>query len=191
MGDLSRRRLVLLRQILAGLEAQGWDRVTSRDLGRWVGATPDTIRKDLSGSGPGNPGAAYEVAELRRRLDALVPPPPPRKTVLAGLGPFGLALVNEPGPAGVWTFIAGFDGRPNRLETVEVPFPIHSTTEIVPVCLRLGAEAAVLAVAPAETQKVAERFVQAGVRFLVNYSPTVLRVDRNRVEVWELGGVIG
>lgn len=188
MGELSDRRLALLRQILAGLESQGWSRVTSRDLGRWVGATPDTIRKDLAGTGPGTPGAAYEVADLRRRLDDLLPPPPSRKTVLAGLGPLGLALVGETGHPGPWTFAAGFDGRTNRLETVEVPFPIHSTTEIVPVCLRLGVEAAVLAVSPTETQKVAERFVQAGVRFLVNYSPVVLRVDRNKVAVWEFGG---
>ncbi len=191
MGNLGHRRLVLLRQILAGLENQGWDRVTSRDLGRWVGATPDTIRKDLAGAGPGNPGAAYEVAELRRRLDQLAPPLPARKTVLAGLGPQGLALSGEAGQPGPWVFAAGFDGRTNRLETVEVPFPIHSTTEIVPVCLRIGAEAAVLTVPPQEAQKVAERFIQAGVRFLVNYSPTVLRVDRNKVEVWEFGGVIG
>jgi NADH/NAD ratio-sensing transcriptional regulator Rex len=188
MGDLTRRRLGLLRQILAGLDGQGWNRVTSRDLGRWVGATPDTIRKDLAGIGPGTPGAAYEVAELRRRLDALMPPPPARKTVLAGLGPLGLALVGDGTMPGPWTFVAGFDGRPNRLETVEVPFPIHSTTEIVPVCLRLGAEAAVLALAPGETQKVAERFVLAGVRFFVNYSTVALRVDRNKIEVWEFGG---
>lgn len=188
MGELTRRRLGLLRQILAGLEAQGWERVTSRDLGRWLGTTPDTVRKDLAGVGPGAPGAAYEVAELRHRLDALVPPAPLRKTVLAGLGTLGLALVGEPGQPGLWTFSAGFDGRPNRLETVEVPFPIYSTTEIVPVCLRWGAEAAVLALAPGETQKVAERFVQAGVRFFINYSPVALRVDRNKVEVWEFGG---
>lgn len=188
---MSHRRLVLLRQIVAGLEAQGWDRVTSRELARWLGTTPDTVRKDLSGSGPGTPGAAYEVAELSRRLEALVPPPVPRKTVLAGLGPQGLALVGEPGLPGTWTFIAGFDGRPNRLETVEVPFPIYSTLEIVPVCLRLGVEAAVLALGVAETQKVAERFVQAGVRSFVNYAPVALRVDRNRIEVWERGGFTG
>lgn len=189
MGELSHRRLGLLRHLLAGLDAQGWNRVTSRELARWLGTTPDTVRKDLVGIGPGTPGAAYEVAELRRRLDAGIPPAPVRKTVLAGLGPLGLALVGEPGQPGLWAFAAGFDGRTNRLETVEVPFPIHSTTEIVPVCLRLGAEAAVLALAPGETQKVAERFVQAGVRFFVNYSMVPLRVDRNRVEVWEFGGL--
>lgn len=187
LPEATRKRLTLLKHMLRSLEAQGWERVTSRELGRWLGATPDTVRKDLAGTGPGNPGAAYEIADLRRRLDALLPDPPAKKTVLAGLGDLGLALV---GGAGPWTFCAGFDGRPNRLETVEVPFPIHSTTEIVPVCLRLGIEAAVLAVGAPEAQKLAERFVQGGVRTLVNYAPTVLRVDRNRVEVWEFGGTL-
>lgn len=187
LPDATRRRLTLLKHMLRNLEAQGWERVTSRELGRWLGATPDTVRKDLAGTGPGNPGAAYEIADLRRRLDALLPDTAAKKTVLAGLGDLGLALASGSGP---WTFCAGFDGRPNRLETVEVPFPIHSTTEIVPVCLRLGIEAAVLAVGATEAQKLAERFVQGGVRTLINYAPTVLRVDRNRVEVWEFGGTL-
>jgi len=185
LPEASRRRLALLKQILRGLESQGWERVTSRELARWLGSTPDSVRKDLAGTGPGSPGAAYEIADLRRRLDQLLPAPGPKKTVLVGLGDLGLALASEPGR---WTFLAGFDGRPNRLETVEVPFPIYSTTEIVPVCLRIGAESAVMAVAAPEAQKVAERLVQAGVRHLVNYAPTALRVDRNRVEVHEFGG---
>jgi len=185
MGDLTRRRLWLLRQVLRGLEAQGWARVTSRDLARWAGTTPDTIRKDLSGSGPGTPGAAYELADLLERIDKLIPPPPRRKTALAGLGDLGLALIQ--GNGGPWSFIAGFDGRPNRLETVEVPFPVFPTTEIVPVCLRMGIEAAVLALNPLETQKVAERLIQGGVKHLVNYASVALRVDRNRVDVEEFG----
>ena len=187
MGDLTRRRLALLRRILGGLEGQGWTRVTSRDLARWVGTTPELIRKDLSGSGKGTPGAAYEVAELRERLESLLPGTPSRKTALAGLGEFGLALAGGPGHVSPWAFTVGFDGRPNRLETVDLPFPLHPTTEIIPVCLRLGIEVAVLALGP-DAQRVAERFVQAGVRHLVNYSPTVLRVDRNKIEVEEFGG---
>jgi redox-sensing transcriptional repressor len=187
MGELTRRRLALLRRLLATLQAQGWTRVTSRDLARWMGTTPETLRKDLSGSGPGTPGAAYDVVELGARLDALSPPPPPRRTVLAGLGELGLALAGRPGEPSPWVFLAGFDGSPNRLETADLPFPLHATTQIVPVCLRLEVEVAVLALGAAEAQKVAERFVQAGVRRLVNYSPAVLRVDRHRVEVEEFG----
>lgn len=185
LPEATKRRLTLLKQILRGLEAQGWERVTSREIGRWLGATPDTVRKDLAGTGPGNPGAAYEISDLRRRLETLIPNPPLRKTVLVGLGELGIALAQDPSRG---IFVAGFEGRPNRLETVEVPFPIYSTTEIVPICLRLGIEAAVLTVSASEVQKVAERLVQAGVKQLVNYSTNVLRVDRNRLEVWELGG---
>ena len=186
---MTRARLVLMRHLLLSLEAQGWNRVTSRDLARWVGTTPDTIRKDLSSLGGGTPGAAYEVVALADRLKNQCPPPPLRKTALAGLGALGLALAGDQGGGGSpWSFSVGFDGRPNRLETVELPFPLHPTTEIIPVCLRLGIETAVLAVGALEAQKVAERFIQGGVRELINYSPTVLRVDRNKVSVSEFGG---
>ncbi len=181
-GDATRQRLVLLRRILNGLE--GRERVTSRDLARWLGTTADTVRKDLSGSGPGVPGTAYDVAELRERVDRLLPAPRQRKTALAGLGELGLALAQQ---ADRWEFHAGFDGRTNRLETVDLPFSLFPTTEIVPVCLRLGIEEAVLAVGAPEAQRIAERFVQGGVRRLINYTPVALRVDRHRVEVEEMG----
>jgi redox-sensing transcriptional repressor len=188
MGELTLGRLALLARLLDTLAAQGWTRVTSRELARWVGTTPDTIRKDLAGTGRGTAGAAYEVDELRERLQRLAPRSGARKTALAGLGDLGVALAAGPGVVFPWSFAVGFDGRPNRLETVDLPFPLYPTTEIVQVCLRLGIEVAVLAVSPNEAQKVAERFVQAGVRRLVNYSPVVLRVDRNRIAVEEFGG---
>jgi len=184
LPDATRRRLELMERILEDLEGQGRQRVTSRDLGRWLGATADTIRKDLAGTGPGNPGAAYEVADLRRRLE-LLSGPRDQRTVLVGLGSLGLALAEGP-----FSFVAGFDGRPNRLEQAELPFPLFPTTEIVPVCLRMVVEAAVLAVGATESQRMAERLVQAGVRRVVNYSPAVLRLDRHRIEVWERGYLV-
>ena len=186
MNSPSHSRLVLLRLVLRGLDPLTWHRVTSRDLARWVGSTAESVRKDLASLGPSHPGAAYDVAELLERLDAALPIRAEPKTALAGLGELGLGLAANPGSS--WTFVAGFDGRPNRLETVEVPFPVFNTTEIVAVCLRVGLEAAVLALPAAEAQKVAERFVQGGVRHLINYSPAVLRVDRNKVDVQEFGG---
>jgi len=183
LPEATRRRLDVLRRLLEDLEGQGRQRVTSRELGRWIGATPDTIRKDLAGSGPGNPGAAYEVGDLRQRLELLLPSRVYR-TALVGLEDLGLALAEGP-----FSFVAGFEARTNRLEQVDLPFPLFPTTEIVPVCLRLNVEAAVLAVRAGEAQRMAERLVQAGLKRLVNYSRTVLRVDRHRVEVWERGYV--
>ena len=181
LPEATRQRLELLRRLLEDLENQGRHRVNSRELGRWVGAAPHTVRKDLAGSGPGNPGAAYEVSELRQRLDQLLPAPVPSRTALVGLGELGLALALS------HSFLVGFDGRPNRLEQAELPFPLFPTTEIVSACLRMAIDTAFVAVPAIEVQRLAERLVQAGVRRLVNYSPAVLRVDRNRTEVWERG----
>ena len=97
MGDLTQHRLELLRRILASLPDQGWTRVTSRDLARWLGTTPDTVRKDLSGTPWGTPGAAYEVAELRERLDRvlLFITEPYKIAEETKRGPKGLSLVIE------------------------------------------------------------------------------------------------
>jgi len=183
MGRLSAERLGLLRRLVAGLPAAGRSTVTSRDLGRWLGVSAETVRKDLSGLGSPSPGAAYDAVDLAERLARrFSEPEEPGVTVLVGLGPLGLAL-------GGWTFAAGFDGGINRLETVDVPYPVYPTTEIIPVCRRLGAQTAVLAVPAGDAQRLAERLVQAGLRRLVNYGPAALRVDRHRVEVSERGGL--
>jgi len=187
MGDLTQQRLEQVRRVLSTLTGHGWTRVTSRDLARWLGASAETIRRDLMELGPGRPGAAYEVAELRSRLDERLGPLPPRCAALAGLGNLGRGLAASPPESLGWPFTVGFDPSPNRLETVEVPFPVFPTTEIVPVCHRLGIDSAVLCLEAVNVQRAAERFIQAGVRLLVNYSPVVLRVNRNQIEVWERG----
>ena len=116
LPEATRQRLELLKRILEELESLGRQRVNSRELGRWVGATPNTVRKDLAGSGPGTPGAAYEVADLLQRLAGLLSPSLPHRTALVGLGDLGLALAQ-----GNVTFLVGFDGRPNRLNRPTSP----------------------------------------------------------------------
>ncbi|NNM68018.1 MAG: hypothetical protein HKM06_08420, partial [Spirochaetales bacterium] len=185
----ARARLNLLYALLPELLQSGRFQATSRDLARWLGATPVTVRKDLSWLGTGTPGAAYDLGRLLSSLETFLEPRRALKTGLVGLGDEGLAVWSslKKCPAQRYEMIVGFESRLNRLEQLELPFSLHPTTEIIGVCLRRGVEAAFLCVEPDEAQRCAERLVQGGVRYLVNYSSKVLRVNRHQVSVRECG----
>ena len=190
-------RLGLMAAMATDLAAAHRDKVTSNDLARWLGTTAATVRKDLAWTLGERPyggaigGSAYHPAELALRINTYLHPGPrlPLKTGLAGLGDGGLAMAEDllRQPEGPYRLLAGFDSRANRLEQLEVPFPTWPTTDITAVSLRLGLEAAILMVPAADAQRVAERFVQGGVKRLVNYSPAVLRLNRRQVWVRECG----
>ena len=185
----ARARLNLLYALLPELIQSGRFQATSRDLARWLGATSVTVRKDLSWLGSGTPGAAYDLGRLLSSLETFLEPRRALKTGLVGLGDEGLAVWNslKKCPAQRYELVVGFESRLNRLEQLELPFSLHPTTEIVGVCLRRGIEAAFICVEPDEAQRCAERLVQGGVRYLVNYSSKVLRVNRQQISVRECG----
>jgi redox-sensing transcriptional repressor len=192
-------RLELMAAILADLVGQHRDSVTSNELARWLGTTSATVRKDISlcrspldaADAPRLGGSAYQPAELLHRLQGSLLPGPavPLRTAVAGLGDWGLGVAAELArlPDGRFHLVAGFDSRANTLEQLEVEFPLWPTTEITAVSLRLGLELAVLSVPANESQKIAERFVLGGVRKIINYSATVLRLNRRQVWVRECG----
>ncbi len=54
--------------------------------------------------------------------------------------------------------------------------PIHSCDRIAEVCTATSAELGVLAVPAPAAQAVAETLVSAGIRGILNFAPTVLRL---------------
>jgi len=189
-----------MQAMLGDLVALHRDTVTSNELARWLGTTAATVRKDLSwcpmrAGEAATGGSAYQPAELARRIDTYFHPTPrqPLRTAVAGLSDWGLTLTEElilrtDSP---YQLLAGFDSRANRLEQLEVNFPVWPTTDITRVSLRLGLEAAILLVPAMEAQKVAERFVQGGVKRIVNYASSVLRLNRRQVWLEERGVFTG
>jgi redox-sensing transcriptional repressor len=189
-----------MRAMLGDLLALHRDAVTSKELARWLGTTAATVRKDLSWCRAVAPeatsvGSAYQPAELARRIETYFHPTTrvPFKTAVAGLSEWGVTLTEELllHPDSPYQLLAGFDSRANRLEQLAVDFPVWPTTDITRVSLRLGLEAAILLVPAAEAQKVAERFVQGGVKRIVNYSSSVLRLNRRQVWLRECGVFAG
>ncbi|NNM54087.1 MAG: hypothetical protein HKM05_05125 [Spirochaetales bacterium] len=185
----SRQRLMLMYGLLPDLIHSGRLQATSRDFARWLGTSPVTIRHDISWVEMASTGAAYDLVQLQNLLAPLLEPARPLRTALVGLGDSGLSLWStlEHGAQNRYQIVVGFESRLNRREQLDLPFPVQATTEIVGVCLTRHIEAALLCVEDQETHRCADRLVQGGVHYLVNFTHVVLRVNRHQVLVRECG----
>ncbi len=166
-------RLPLYQRVVADAALRGESVVDSTVLGTRAGVTPATVRRDLAGLGTlGTRGTGYEVDLLGQRLAEALGHDRRCDVVLVGLGHLGHALATSR------TFLAPgarlsalYDVDPEVVGTTVGGLVVHDLADGVE-----AASVAVLAVPAGAAQDVAERCVRAGIRALLNFSPTVLRV---------------
>jgi redox-sensing transcriptional repressor len=176
-------RLCLLFRLLDQLSREVSE-ITSAQLGRFLGITADTIRKDISLLGEVKSGAAgYSLADLKRLIAEELGLGEKKRACIVGLSEIGTGLIASPESflAGV-DLVAGFDGDINRIERMKTSLPLYPAYEIPEVVRKEKIELAALTVGAERAQKMADRLVEGGIRGIVNFSPVVLQVPE-RVSV--------
>lgn len=171
-------RLSLYLRRLEGLLREGATTVSSGQLGESLGVTDAQVRKDLAYLGNlGHPGVGYAapelVAAIRRALgiDRVWP------TALVGVGNLARALLRYQGflERG-FRIVAVFDADPDKVGQIVDDLEIHPPERMAAVIAATGAELGILSVPSEASQAVAEALVAAGIRGLLNFAPTVLRL---------------
>jgi redox-sensing transcriptional repressor len=169
-------RLPLYLQYLDHL-AEGTAIAPSDDMAGEFGLNPATVRKDLWYLGaPGIRGIGYEVGPLRKTIESALGLTQVLPVVIVGAGHLGSA-------------VAGYGGFARRGFRVRAIFDIDEAkvgTEIAGVLVRhadrLADEVAlpecigIVAVPETAAQEVADRLVARGVRSILNFAPTILRL---------------
>src|SRR3989304_1553806 len=120
-------RLPLYARVLASLEGQGTEVVSSQTLGTLLQATPAQIRKDLSYFGRfGKQGRGYRVSGLLRELRQILGLERQWSAVLVGVGHLGRAVLSYDGfaPQG-FHVVAAFDTDPAKGGTRKGGTPIR------------------------------------------------------------------
>lgn len=175
----SRRRLVLLAQLLA---QQNEEKITSVAIEQLTGWSPSLIRRDISlleiRCGASN---GYKVRELRDAIRAALniggTTDNDRKCCIVGLGRLGAALLeNSIFENSPFRIAAGFDSSVNRTEVLRSTFPLHPVSRLEAVVAESHIEFAILAVPDSEAQETASRLASCGIKGIVNYTGTVLSV---------------
>ena len=183
-GSISRAtvdRLPLYFRTLRLIRSEGSEIVSSEELGRRIGVTPEQIRKDLASFGAfGKKGVGYHVAELVNNISQILGLDRKWNIAIIGVGHLGWALANYRNFASLgFHLTALFDQNPAIVGQLINGVDVLSVADLETTVASRNIQIGVIAVPAGEAQAVADRLVAAGVHGIWNFAPVRIRVPDN------------
>ncbi len=174
-------RLSLYLRILEDLEREDQKTVSSEDMSGRSATTAAQVRKDLSLFGSfGKRGLGYDVAELSARLRKILGLDRRWRVALVGAGRIGSALVEYGGFAErSYDVVAIFDSDPSKVGERWGGLRVRDISQFVSVAKDQGVEIVILAIPVEAVPSVMEYVEEAGVRGILNFAPTKLKVPES------------
>jgi redox-sensing transcriptional repressor len=171
-------RLSLYLRCLEGLLHEGAVKVSSVKLGEALGITDAQVRKDLASLGHlGLPGIGYPTQELIAAIRRTLGVDRAWSVVAVGVGNLARALLRYRGfQQQGFRIVALIDADPGKIGHRVDGLEVHPPERLVEVVAATGAELGLLTVPAEAAQAVADALVAAGIRGLLNFAPTVLRL---------------
>lgn len=171
-------RLSLYLRQLESLERQGRDTVSSSQLGKMLGLNDAQVRKDLAYFGQfGQPGLGYRISDLMTEIRTILGVDRDWPTALIGLGNLGRALIGYKGfRARRFRIVSLFDNDPKKLGKTIAGLTVRHLDDLPKAVESEGLRLAMICVPADSAQQVANQLVSAGVRGLLNFTPTALFV---------------
>jgi len=176
--DIIIGRLPIYLRALQRMSERGMKTTSSQELGDYVGISAAQIRKDISQFGEfGKQGTGYSIPFLIDKLREILKVNQMWDVVVVGIGDMGHALARYGGFAERGFRVAMiFDVDPAKIGQKVGPFTIEDAANIVDRVRNAQVKLAMVTVPAAAAQLVADKLVQAGVKAILNYAPTVLNV---------------
>jgi redox-sensing transcriptional repressor len=169
-------RLSLYRRILRDLPANQ-SNIYSHDLASKARVTAAQVRRDLMVVGyTGTPARGYSVEQLRAHIEGFLFPTYMQKVALAGVGNIGravLAFFSARRPT--LKIVASFEKNPDKFNRLIAGCPCHPIENADQTIRELGITIGIIAVPAEEAQYVADLFVAAGIRGILNFARAALR----------------
>ena len=153
--------------------------IYSHLLAEKVHATAAQVRRDLMAVGyTGTPAHGYDVKKLREHIESFLFPASgeQQKAAIAGVGNFGRALLKFfSGRRPSLKIVASFEADPEKFDRVIGGCRCYSIENAAEVICDKGITVGIIAVPDGESQDVANVFVEAGIRGIMNFARTPLR----------------
>ncbi|RHM54887.1 redox-sensing transcriptional repressor Rex [Mitsuokella sp. AF33-22] len=171
-------RLPLYFRTLRLVQDEGRDIISSEDLGRRLGITPEQIRKDLASFGQfGKKGVGYYVNELKRNVGEILGLNNHWNIAVVGIGHLGAALANYQNFVTLgFNLVALFDQDPNVIGTIVNHVKVEDIRNLKRVVKERNIQIGIIAVPAAFAQGVADQLVDAGVKGIWNFAPIKMKV---------------
>jgi redox-sensing transcriptional repressor len=175
------RRLSVYTRCLLQLEEDGVKTVSSQELAERFNLNSAQVRKDLAYFGEfGVRGIGYYVSGLKAELQKILGLDREWSVALVGFGNLGSALFHYKGFGRQGFRIAAiFDDDPTKIGRHVAGVPIFPTTELGREAKARGIQIAIVAVPAEGAQDVADRLVASGIKAILNFAPTRIRVPRD------------
>ena len=172
-------RLTRYWRTLRDLSYEGVLNIYSHLLAEKVRVTAAQVRRDLMSVGyTGTPAHGYDVKKLRDHIEAFLFPASgeQQKAAIAGVGNFGRALLKFfSGRRPSLKIVASFEADPEKIDRMIGGCRCYSIEEASDVIHDEGITVGIIAVPDDESQYVADIFVKAGIRGIMNFARTPLR----------------
>lgn len=179
--QVTAKRLPLYYRYLEKLHLMGKQRVSSAQLSKELLIDPATIRRDFSYLGElGKKGYGYNVSYLLKFLRDFLKQDEVTNVILIGVGNLGTALLHYNFYKGRNTkIVAAFDSNPNKFNREMDGIPIYSIESLQEVIKLFNVEVAILTVPVSVAQEIADKVIEAGVKGILNFTPSRLTVPAN------------
>jgi redox-sensing transcriptional repressor len=173
------RRLPIYLRFLNELSLSNIQTVSSQDLGEKLDLNPAQIRKDLAYFGEfGRKGVGYNVDYLIEKIRQILKLDKTMNVVLVGTGNLGRALCNySMYIKDNMKIVAVFDADPSKSGTLLNHLVVQPMQELAESVRQLDISVGIITVPASEAQKVADEFVAAGIRGILNFAPVVLKTS--------------
>ena len=176
--DATIERISIYSRPLEKLWEGGTLVVSSEQLARLCKVNPAQVRKDLSHFGEfGVRGIGYGVQDLLMEIKKILVSDREWKLGIVGMGGMGMALLrHENFSKRGYRFVAAFDQDPVRIgEELPSGLTIQPLDKLKSMTRDLGIEIGVITAPPSQAQAVADLFIEAGIKAILNFSPIQLR----------------
>ena len=176
------KRLPLYYRYFKQAEEAAVDRVSSREISEALDIDSATIRRDFSYFGElGRKGYGYNVKSLLNFFMEHIQGTDKKNIVLVGVGNLGSALLNYKfnNLSDKMNVVAGLDNNEELIGSKINDVMIHHERELEDIIKTEKVEVAILTLPVSASQEMAERLVDAGVKGILNFTPTRLDLDKN------------
>ena len=185
ISDKVINRLTLYHCILKDFINSGSEYISSKQIAALLRIDDSQVRKDLNLlSNSGKTRVGYPVKSLKKSIETTLGFSKNKKAYIIGAGNLGMALAKYDNFSSYGlNIISLFDNDPNKIGKEVNNKKILDIKELPVLVWQHYVDIAILTVPAAYAQSTADYLVNMGIKYIWNFTPTVLKVPDD-VQVW-------
>lgn len=180
-SEPSVRRLSLYYRAFLNAEDEGYEYLSSAQIGSWVGVSHDQVRQDFrSFAITGKQGKGYPVKNAIIRCRDILGHSRDWSMILVGIGNLGKALLEYPG---FWQhgfqIVAGFDNDPRKVKESANSVRLYHMSELKTFVESNSVDMGIIAVPGNSAQDVCDQMIDAGIKAVLNFAPEGIELPKD------------